>query len=815
MQFSPKYGIIKMLKSTTENQAKKTLPAYFGKFGGMYVGELLVPALEQLEQAFIESQTDEAFLISGSEKQRMLSQNITKLAFVIRDVVDTPQRKDAIVNLSQLSSEIKSSHNSLYKLHRVSIKNKSLDSLYKLSEVYLNRITTASNNIINSSENDTIIDDVYAIANAELPYLWAMDAIVDQYQQMAESNLRSVEFDLYMFFVISILLFTSGLFYIFMPAVKKLAKKDRDLRRNKEELGISKQKIKKNLIEVRKLQSDIESKDRYNRIFIEQAPSSIAMLDKNMRYIAVSEKWKTDYKMVGKDIVGRSHYDLFPEIGEEWKKQHQKCLNGEIDICDQYPFKRADGSVQWIFWDVRPWYNANEEIGGLIMYTGDITHIKEQSQAKEKVENILESTNKVAKIGTWELDLSTDKYELSDITRKILELPKDYEVYGKESLKFYKEGESRNKITECLNHLITTGEPFDIEVEFKTYKGNSKWIRDIGQAEFIAGKCVRIFGIYQDITHIKESENSLIRQNQILNFAEEITMMGNWRWEVTDDVITWSKNLYHIFGLDESKTDLSYETYFNFVHPDDKDKVTNYREKSIEEKKFHENFIHKIITSDGKIKTVHLLGEVITNNDGEVIELIGTCQDITHQRIAEIKFRGLLESAPDAMVIVDEEAKIHLINKQAERIFGYSPSEILGKPVEVLVPNHILENFITYRKRFFNNPKAVTMGENKEFVGVNKNGEEFPAQISLSPLETEDGLLVSAAIRDISIEKQAAQKIINANENLELLAKKLTAQNTQLADFAHITSHNLRAPVSNLHSLLDLCLLYTSDAADE
>ena len=221
MQFSPKYGIIKMLKSTTENQAKKTLPAYFGKFGGMYVGELLVPALEQLEQAFIESQTDEAFLISGSEKQRMLSQNITKLAFVIRDVVDTPQRKDAIVNLSQLSSEIKSSHNSLYKLHRVSIKNKSLDSLYKLSEVYLNRITTASNNIINSSENDTIIDDVYAIANAELPYLWAMDAIVDQYQQMAESNLRSVEFDLYMFFVISILLFTSGLFYIFMPAVKK------------------------------------------------------------------------------------------------------------------------------------------------------------------------------------------------------------------------------------------------------------------------------------------------------------------------------------------------------------------------------------------------------------------------------------------------------------------------------------------------------------------------------------------------------------------------------------------------------------------
>ncbi|WP_025743078.1 PAS domain S-box protein [Aquimarina pacifica] len=111
--------------------------------------------------------------------------------------------------------------------------------------------------------------------------------------------------------------------------------------------------------------------------FIEQAPSAIAMLDTNICYIAHSKKWKIDYNIKDEDIIGKSHYDIFPEIGEAWKKDHQDCLSGITLKNDEEQFERADGSIQWISWELRPWYKDDKKIGGIIMMTTDITKTKE------------------------------------------------------------------------------------------------------------------------------------------------------------------------------------------------------------------------------------------------------------------------------------------------------------------------------------------------------------------------------------------------------------------------------------------------------
>lgn len=121
------------------------------------------------------------------------------------------------------------------------------------------------------------------------------------------------------------------------------------------------------------------------KLFIEHAPASLAMLDREMRYLAVSRRWLNEYSIGERNVLGHSHYEILPEIGEDWKSIHRRSLGGEVIRADHDRFERADGSVQWIRWEVRPWMAANGAIGGIVIFSEDITR---QMLAEEEIHRL-------------------------------------------------------------------------------------------------------------------------------------------------------------------------------------------------------------------------------------------------------------------------------------------------------------------------------------------------------------------------------------------------------------------------------------------
>ncbi len=162
-------------------------------------------------------------------------------------------------------------------------------------------------------------------------------------------------------------------------------------------------------------------------------------------------------------------------------------------------------------------------------------------------------------------------------------------------------------------------------------------------------------------------------------------------------------------------------------------------------------------------------------------------RDITARRRDEAKFRGLLEAAPDAMVIVDSGGRITLVNYQVQRLFGYSREELLGQPVELLVPGRFVEHS-GHRGRYVADARSRPMGAGLDLYARRKDGTEFPVEISLSPMEVEEGLLITAAIRDITERKRAEEHLQEAHAELKKSHEGLQAAQLQLIEAAKMKS---------------------------
>jgi PAS domain S-box-containing protein len=309
----------------------------------------------------------------------------------------------------------------------------------------------------------------------------------------------------------------------------------------------------------------------------------------------------------------------------------------------------------------------------------------------------------------------------------------------------------------------------------------------------------------RDISERKRSEEVRDRLASIVDYSDD-AIIGKTMEGV---IVAWNKGAERLYGYKaEEVIGKSISILLPADRPYDLPAIMERLKRG--ERINHEETVRR--RKDGRLIDVAITLSPIKDSVGRVSGASTIARDITERKRAEEKFRGLLESAPDAMVIVENTGLIVLANSQTEKLFGYARAELVNRSVEMLIPSRFRHRHPDHRGGFFAEPRTRPMGAGLELFGLRRDGTEFPVEISLSPLTTEEGLFVTAAIRDITERKQAEEQINKLNMELHTRVLELAASNKELESFSYSVSHDLRAPLRQIDGFSKILLDMAGDS---
>ncbi|WP_276348586.1 PAS domain S-box protein [Daejeonella sp. JGW-45] len=413
---------------------------------------------------------------------------------------------------------------------------------------------------------------------------------------------------------------------------------------------------------------------------ISVVPKAIAVVDNNMKYVAASHRWVEDYGLQGKNLIGESHYDLFPEIGDAWKAIHSECLRGKAQTNPQDKFVRLDGTVQWLRWDVSPWLDPEGNILGMVMYSEDITaQIEEETQMK-RVLDLYEETNEAARIGSWEHDLITGTIFWSPMVKHIYEVEEDFIPSLEKIRDFLKKDSDKAQMDSVVDEAVNERKSFDIDQEIITAKGKALWLRVRGNPQFKDSECIRISGTIQDIQELKLQSMLLKDSEEKYKSIIANSLTAHFLIHPDGRILEANKTALDMFGytIDEMRT-LGRADLLDTSDPNLAAYVKRREETGSAEaeltgiRKNGERFPHEISSvsftdSNGIRRTSVSMVDITERKRAE-----------ENLRLSEAEFRAAFEYSALGMSLMDIDGRWIRINESFCRILGYTNRELMSR----------------------------------------------------------------------------------------------------------------------------------------
>ncbi|HEU4874031.1 MAG TPA: PAS domain-containing protein, partial [Pyrinomonadaceae bacterium] len=251
----------------------------------------------------------------------------------------------------------------------------------------------------------------------------------------------------------------------------------------------------------------VKTNEALLRLFIKHTPAAIAMFDTDMRYLQVSDRFLTDYDLEGQDIIGKLHYDVFPNLPDRWKEVHKRILAGAVERCEEDPYVTSDGSTGWLQWESLPWRKGNGEIGGLILFTQVIT---ERKRAEEALRASEERFAKIFNFTPFRMGILRIRdgmvLEVNDSWTKDTGFSRN-EIINQPI--FTLSSSMDDGLIEKLREVLTTRQPVnDTEVRFRTKDGRSMIASTSAVVIDLDGEPCYLWAA-NDITERKHAEEAL------------------------------------------------------------------------------------------------------------------------------------------------------------------------------------------------------------------------------------------------------------------------------------------------------------------